>query len=322
MTSASRQRRAHLLLWMSPALVSSNYIIARAATDEIAPHLLALVRWSVALILMLGVSWRSLPPIARAMRTEGWNTLALGALGMWVCGAFVYAGAATTSAANIALIYAATPVAIAIAGAYLLAEPVGSRQRVGMAVATLGLLFVILKGDWLHLRAVRLVAGDGWILAAAVSWVAYSVLQQRWPTVLTPAQRLAASTAGGVLVLIPFTLLEVWALAPAPPSMRGLGLAVLAGVVPGFLAYQAYGFMLRELGAARAGLVMYLSPVYAALIAWLALGELPQWFHLVGAMLILPSIYVATRSSETGKSGKAPPTRSAVRSEGPAREPE
>jgi drug/metabolite transporter (DMT)-like permease len=86
--------------------------------------------------------------------------------------------------------------------------------------------------------------------------------------------------------------------------VRGLALAALAGVVPGFLAYQAYGFMVRELGATRAGLVMYLSPVYAALIAWLALGELPQWFHAVGAALILPSIYFASRPS-TGRATPA-----------------
>jgi drug/metabolite transporter (DMT)-like permease len=276
-------------------LVSCNYIIARAASGDIAPHLLALVRWSVALLLMLAVSGRALGPIWRAMRTEGWRTLLLGALGMWVCGAFVYVGAATTSAANIALIYAATPVAIAIAGARLLGEPLALGQRVGLMLATLGVLFVILKGELLNLLAVRPVVGDAWILAAGVGWVAYTVLQQRWPTVLTPPQRLTAITAGGVLVLLPFTLLEAWALAPAPPSARGLALAALAGVVPGFLAYQAYTFMVRELGATRAGLVMYLSPVYAALIAWLALGELPQWFHAVGAALILPSIYFASR---------------------------
>ena len=36
--------------------------------------------------------------------------LALGGLGMWICGAFVYEAAFSTSSANIALIYAVTPV--------------------------------------------------------------------------------------------------------------------------------------------------------------------------------------------------------------------
>jgi drug/metabolite transporter (DMT)-like permease len=298
--AALHQRRALALVCLSPALVASNYIIARAAHGEITPHVMSLVRWSVALVLMLAVCRRELGTICRAMRTEGWRTLVLGALGMWVCGAFVYLGAATTSAANIGLMYAATPVAIAIASARLLNEPLSLRQCMGMALATTGVLIVIFKGQLLYLLDARPVAGDGWILTAAAGWVAYSVLQQRWPTVLTPPQRLAAITAGGVLVLLPFTLLEVQVLVPPAqpwPTARGLALATLAGVVPGFLAYQAHGFIIQALGAMRAGLVMYLSPIYAALIAWSVLGESPQWFHVVGAALILPSIYAGLEQS-------------------------
>jgi drug/metabolite transporter (DMT)-like permease len=43
--------------------------------------------------------------------------------------------------------------------------------------------------------------------------------------------------------------------------------------------------------------VMYLSPIYAALTAWWLLNEVPQWFHGVGAVLILPSVYFATSRS-------------------------
>jgi hypothetical protein len=46
----------------------------------------------------------------------------LGALGMWVCGAFVYVGGHSTSAVNIGLLYAAPPVAIAVLSALSLRE--------------------------------------------------------------------------------------------------------------------------------------------------------------------------------------------------------
>ena len=39
-----------------------------------------------------------------------------------------------------------------------------------------------------------------------------------------------------------------------------------AAVLPGLLAYQANSFMLRELGAGKTGLVLYLGPVSAALV--------------------------------------------------------
>jgi drug/metabolite transporter (DMT)-like permease len=158
-------------------------------------------------------------------------------------------------------------------------------------------LFVITKGDLANLRAVRFAVGDLWIVAAALSWVAYTVLLQRWPSALGPTPRLAAITFGGVLVLLPFTALETL-LQPGPPiGTKALLLMVLAGLLPGFISYQAYAYMLRELGAARSSLVMYLAPVYAAFIAWALLGEAPKAYHAVGAALILPAIYLATRKA-------------------------
>ena len=53
--------------------------------------------------------------------------------------------------------------------------------------------------------------------------------------------------------------------------------------------------MQRELGAARVGLVLYLGPLYTAVLAWAVLGERIEWHHGVGALLILPGIYLASR---------------------------
>jgi drug/metabolite transporter (DMT)-like permease len=290
-----RHRIAQLLLWITPALWSSNYIIARASDGVIAPHALALGRWVLALALLLPLSAAALVAGFAQWRHEWKQLLLLGGLGMWICGAFVYIGAHTTSAVNIGLIYAATPVAIAFASTKLLHERVSPWQRAGMALALCGVLFVIAKGDPGNLLSVRFTVGDLWILAAAIAWVAYTVLLQRWPSRLGSTPRLAAITFGGVLVLLPFTALEA-VFQPGPPiGAKALLLVVLAGLLPGFFSYQAYAYMLRELGAARSSLVMYLAPVYAAFTAWALLGEAPRWYHAVGAALILPAIYMATR---------------------------
>jgi drug/metabolite transporter (DMT)-like permease len=295
LTPAGRLRIARWLLWITPALWSSNYIIARASEGVIAPHALALGRWLLALALLLPLSLAALVAGWPQWRHEWKQLLLLGALGMWICGAFVYIGAHTTSATNIGLIYAATPVAIAFVSARLLRERQHAGQRAGMVLALAGVLFVIAKGDPGNLLAVRFTVGDLWILAAAVAWVAYTVLLQRWPSALGPTPRLAAITCGGVLVLLPFTALEAL-VQPGPPlGARALLLIVLAGLLPGFMSYQAYAYMLRELGAARSSLVMYLAPVYAAFTAWALLGEAPSGYHAVGAALILPAIWLATR---------------------------
>ena len=168
-------------------------------------------------------------------------------------------------------------------------------QRVGVALALFGVVFIIVKGDLRVLLCLQFVVGDLWIIAAASSWAAYSVLLKRWTSVLTPFTRLAVIIGGGIVVLLPFTFIE-WLLVPYPPfTAKAVWLVVLAALLPGVLSYGAYSYLQRELGASRTALLLYLSPVYGAVGAWLLLGEAPGWYHAVGAAFILPSIWLATR---------------------------
>jgi drug/metabolite transporter (DMT)-like permease len=185
-------------------------------------------------------------------------------------------------------------VGIALAGQRLLGERLGRAQAVAMLLSLAGVIFVVLHGDPGSLLSVRFVVGDLWILAATISWIGYSVLQQYFRTRLSPTERLCSMAAGGLVVMLPFVAWELAAMT-APLDAKAWQLIVLAALLPGLLSYLTYDFLQRELGVARAGLVIYLAPIYAAGLAWWLLGEVPQWYHAVGAMLILPSIHIATR---------------------------
>ena len=286
---------ARALLWVVPLFWATNYIIARLADGLIAPHALALGRWALAGLLLLPWVGRGLWAQRAVMRREWMHLLVLGFFGMYICGAWVYLAGRSTSTTNIALIYAATPMAIVAVSSRVLQERMSTQQWAGVVLALLGLLFIIAKGDLWRLLAVQLVAGDAWITAAAASWVAYSVLLKRWPSALGPGERLVATIGGGLVVLVPTTLLEAL-LTPTPTfGLGAAGLVLLAAVVPGVLSYGAYSLLQRELGASRTAMMLYLTPVYGALLAWLALQEVPHWYHAAGAAMILPSIWLATR---------------------------
>ncbi len=279
---------AEALLWLVPAIWSSNYLIARVAAPLVPPHLLAFGRWGVVFAVLAAWRGAALWRQREVLRAEAGHLLVLGALGMWICGAWVYLGGRSTSAANIGLIYAIAPIGIAVGGARLLGERLGGRQALAMALALLGVLVVVFRGDPGAAARLEFTVGDLWIVAATASWVAYSLLLRKWPSRLNAVDRLCATCAGGLVALAPFTAWEV--AQGGAPSAAGWGLIGLAGLLPGLASYLAYAFMQRELGVARAGLVMYLAPVYGAFLSWLFLGEPPQWFHALGALFILPGI--------------------------------
>jgi drug/metabolite transporter (DMT)-like permease len=190
-TAESRTRIALWLMWVTPALWSVNYIVARSAPGVVEPHMLALGRWALAGVILAFVARSELWRERSSTLADSGRYLVLGALGMLICGAWVYQGAKTTSAINIALIYAASPVLIAVGAVLWLGERFSWRQGVGVVVAMAGVFHVVVKGQWLALGQVQWVAGDGWIVVAMVAWAAFSLLQKKWPTPLGSTARLA-----------------------------------------------------------------------------------------------------------------------------------
>ncbi len=296
MRSSERGRQlAYVLLFVTPALWSVNYLVARWAPGVIAPHALALGRWVVAALVLGAFCAAELRDKRGAIRAEWKQLLVLGALGMWICGAFVYIGGRSTSALNIGLLYAASPVLIALASALWLHERLGPRQLIGVALAIIGVLHILLRGDWPALLRLQLNPGDLWVAVAVVCWAVYSLLLRAWPSAFGPLARLTLIAAAGVVVLVPFALWEALAWLPTEMSWRSLALILAAALLPGAGAYGAYSIMQRELGAARVGMVLYLGPLYTAVLAWLVLGEPVHTFHWLGGALILPGIYLSTR---------------------------
>ena len=289
------------LLFITPALWSVNYLVGRIAPGIIAPHMLALLRWSLAGLILLAFAWPELLAKRTSIQKNAWHYFVFGALGMWICGAWVYIGARSTGATNIALIYALAPVFIALVSTFWLRERLGLVQWLGIALAFAGLVHVVIKGQWSALAQVRLVAGDLWILAATVSWTLYSIFLKRWPSDFSPIARLVLIISGGVLLLLPLAAIEALSDLPMTQTIWGwktFALVVAAGVIPGAGAYLAYATLQKTLGAARAGLTLYLGPVYAAVTAFLVLGEPIEWYHGMGALIILPGIYLASRQAK------------------------
>lgn len=292
----SRHRLALALIWVTPALWAVNYIIARSAPGVVEPYALALGRWATAGVLLTLLARSELWRERRAILSVWHQYVTLGFLGMLVCGAWVYLGAKTTVAMNIALIYSASPVLIALGAVFWLGERFRTRQVLGVVVALAGVVHVVVKGQWMALTQVQWVAGDGWIVLAMVSWALYALLQKMWPSSLSATARLAAICMGGVAVLLPCA---VWELTlPTTPAWtwKASWLVLTAALVPGLVAYWIYGWSQKILGASRVAVTLYLGPLYAAVAAWGVLNEPLGWHHLVGAGLILPGVFLVTRT--------------------------
>ena len=294
MTPGGRHRLALVLLAVYPAMLATNMLAARAWADLWPPFALAFWRWAITLLLLLplvgGTLWRQ----RRILRAEWRDLFLLGLLGMFVCGAFVYVGADTTTATNIGVIYASAPIFILLVATFAFGESLRGRQVLGVLLSLFGVLVVLAKGRLQSLLALQFTPGDLWILSAAISWGLYSVLVRYRPSRLDSMTRFAASCVFGLLCLLPFHLVELARGEVPPLTVEGIAVVMVIAVVASFAAYQTYGFLLSELGANVAGLMLYLGPLYTAGLAALLLGEELHAYHAAGLALVFPGVLLAT----------------------------
>lgn len=306
----SQRQCAIIVLLFTPALLCSNMIVAKAVADTIPPFSLAFSRWLAAVLVLLPFIGFKLYQVRDILAQEWRQLLMLGVLGMGICGAFPYIGAHTTSANNIGLIYALSPIFVIIFARILYAVQMNKRQMLGVVCAFSGVVVIVAKGDVSVITSMSFSVGDLWILAATASWGFYSLWQGHLKSKLSLYLRFTAMSIGGVLALLPFALMEVYQQSASFRSANFLDVYLLTipflAIVSSIIAYGAYAYIIKILGASKASLVMYAIPLYNAAMAWAFLNEALEIFHFLGAALILPGLFLAvSRNKPKAQSQKA-----------------
>ena len=158
----SRQRLSlstALLLSIPPVLWAGNAIIGRLVRDAMPPMTLNLLRWSIALVILLVLGRAALRPGSGML--ANWRRYALlGLLGIGLYNSLQYLALTTSSPINVTLVASGVPVWMLLVGRLFYGVPVRSRQIGGAVLSIAGVLVVMCRGSLAELAALRLVAGD------------------------------------------------------------------------------------------------------------------------------------------------------------------
>lgn len=288
-----------VLLTIPPLLWAGNAIVGRLVHDQVAPITLNLLRWAFAFVLMLPLAYRVLRP--RSALWLHWRRYAvLGLLGIGTYNALQYLALQTSTPINATLVGSSMPVLMLAVGGLFFGAPVTRRQLLGALLSSAGVLLVLSRGEWQLLLALRLVPGDLFMLLATLAWAFYSWILVRTsePTEVRKdwALFLMAQLVFGLGWSSLFAGLE-WTLASPRIVWSPTLVAALAFIVlgPAILAYRCWGLGVQRAGPAVAGFFVNLTPLFAALLSALFLGETPKLFHGAAFALIVGGIVVSSR---------------------------
>jgi drug/metabolite transporter (DMT)-like permease len=131
---------------------------------------------------------------------------------------------------------------------------------------------------------------------AVLSFGLYSALMPRRPK--THQLSLIAFTIGcGALLLLPFSIWEFSAGFTLKFDALTAATLIYVVIFPSTLAYLFFNRGIALIGPNRAAPFLHLVPVFGSAMAILLLGEQPRLFHLVGYVLVLAGVIIASRQA-------------------------
>ena len=287
---------ATLLLW------SGNWIVARAVRDDISPGLATAGRMVVVLLILLPFTFNNLIVKAKAITNQTRDILlALGFFGGGLHLAFQWLGLHYTTATSATLYLSTAPVFILLLSRPLLGERIAARQWMGVAVSFCGVALIGTQGK---LSPVSFNAGDALALLSMLFWGTYTVLLRMRRDDLDTPEFMAVLCAMGLATLLPWVAVEITQGVAIKLTFNG-SIAVLYSAIGSLLlAGAGWTYVVKRLGAARAGVTMHLMPGIAAVMAMVFLGEAPDWYHFAGIALILAGVALSSSKASSPSSSR------------------
>lgn len=277
---------------LAAAIWGGMYVVSKVVLEVVPPFTLLAMRLLLgAASLAAWLLWRR--TTLRFERRLWVQLLGVGVLGYGVSLGFQFTGTKLSTAANGAVITAATPAFVYLFALLFLRERVSRRRLTALLLSTIGVLLVVNPAQ-AQLNS-RLWIGNLLLVGAAITWALYSVLTRKVTQQTDVLVFTFIAFLGGLIPVLPAAALELQSqtLGTISPGIF-LGIVYL-GVVSTAIAAYLWNKAFELLEAGVASLTFFAQPLVGAGLGALLLGEKLTVLFVAGAFLILLCLWLAER---------------------------
>jgi drug/metabolite transporter (DMT)-like permease len=305
--------RPSTLTWIlfAQCIGGSTPALTKLALAGLGPFGLVVLRQILGTLFLLGLA--ALPPrvrggadapIARWTRRDWALLLTLSWAGFALPQILSALGLELSSATHGALLSPLEPIGILLGAAFVLREPLGLAHALAAALGVAGTVLIVLPGALAGAdpRGGSL-SGDLVMALGHLCWAIYSLAAK--PLVARHDPLRVAIRAGALswIPLLPFALREPVAGTHLLPA---LGWVVLLALLASAVASLAWNRALREASAGTVAIFVFVQPAVGLAVGALVLGEPASTWSVLGAVLIVLGVVVATLRGERGVPRAAP----------------
>lgn len=287
----STASRIWLMVIISTFFWGSNFNAGHAVASEVTPLTAAAERFAIALVLFWAIRFGFGKAESQLAASDALILLPLGLIGVFGFNYAFFTAMHTTSALNAALIMALSPMLSTLLSVLMLKVRIRSYQYLGMAIAFMGVVFVITGGRFSLLHS---AVGDIWMLLACFVWSLYSVGSKKYANHIPSLQFARWTVSIGAIALIMAALLLEHPLTLIPQlSFSTHSILMYMGVCGSVLAYIYWLKGVHYLGPEKSAIAFNLVPVFTLLVS-LTFGAIPNWVQVLGMLLVLMGVLISS----------------------------
>ena len=290
--------KIYLKLLLTALFWGGTFVAGRLVTQNVGPYSIALLRFTIASILLLLLTWRIEGKLPKLQKSQIIPIILLGIIGIFIYNVMFFKALKIIEAGRASLIIATCPIFITICSAIFLKEKINLVKGLGIVISVCGAIIVISKGNISRIFEGGLGLGELYIFCCVLSWVTYSLIGKSVMKSLSPLASVSYSAVVGAAALAVPAFFEglVWNIANQS-AVDWLCISYLGvfGTVIGFVWYYQG---VERIGPTKAGLFINFVPISAILCAFFILAEPITPSLAAGAVLVISGVYLTNRTAK------------------------
>ncbi len=280
-------------------LWSGNFVVARGVNDWMNPIGFAFWRWFITFLCLLPLALPHYKTNIVYVKQNPKPYIWMGLIGVGVFNTLIYKAAHYTTANNISLLAATSPIWTLFFAGLFKVEPLNKYKIAGVFIAFIGALTIVLKGNYLGILDMQFNKGDIIVIIASFGWSFYSLMLKFRHPQMNMFFLMIVNTFFGLLLLTPLFAAEVYFIGYTPFSMNALYVYLYAAIGSSVMAWYLFNKSVFMIGAVKTSLLYYTMPIFSGILSIIYLGEHFYKYHIVGFVLVLSGIIISNLRAKT-----------------------
>ena len=288
--------KAYIMLVCATLFWAGNFMVGKLAfVENIPPMTLVFLRWSLVWIILLPFTYKEILKNKDIIFKNLPLLFFLGLTSVGLFNSFTYLSLIHTQVINASLFNTAIPAIIILLCFLFKIEKTNRFQILGLIISACGILAIITKLKLDILLSLNFNKGDLIMIGGVITWGVYSTLLKKKKFTLPLLTLVHVICTFGLISVFPQFLFEFSNGQVIKFDTNLVYTLIFLALFPSIGSYYCWAGAVSVIGANRAGISLSLIPLFSSIMAILIYGEIFQFFHLIGAILIILGLFLSNK---------------------------